>query len=105
MAYVAFCILCVLMLLLLITSLISNFNNISSKLKMEVFTLALDSNQKNENKQFNNLYLYNNNISKGEGTGLLNIITTVDNKNKGNKPPSNFTIIVHANDPYPTSFP
>ena len=111
MAYVAICILCALMLLLLITSSISNINNFSNKLNMKIFTLALNSNLNNENKQFNNLYLntknislFNKNISKGEETGLLNIITTVDNKNKGNKTPSDFTIIVHANDPYPTSF-
>src|SRR6478736_9038536 len=111
MAYVAICILCTLMLLLLITSTISNINNFSNKLNMKIFTLALNSNLNNENKQFNNLYLntknislFHKNISKGEETGLLNIITTVDNKNKGNKTPSDFTIIVHANDPYPTSF-
>ncbi len=59
--------------------------------------------------QFNNtaknttiLYSVNNIDTKVKG--VLNVIITVDNKNIGNKTPSDFIIIVHANDPSPSSF-
>jgi hypothetical protein len=78
---------------------------------MKILTLALDSNITNKNNQVNesiintkNISLSNTNISRHEETGLLNIKTTVDNKNTGNKSPADFTITVHANDPYPSSF-
>ena len=106
----AICILCALTLFLL-TSAISNFYDITNEWKMKLLSLALDTNLSNKNKTVNQLFvntknisLYNNTISKAGDTGLLNIKTIVDNKNAGNKSPSDFTITVHANDPYPYSF-
>jgi Prealbumin-like fold domain len=113
MAYVAICILGALILLL--SSMISNIYGILNEWKIKVVSLVLDSNLTYNNKQFNNLPINsknisllnnnnNDNISKSDAIGLLNVITTVDNKNIGNKSPSDFTITVHANDPYPSSF-
>src|SRR4051812_3995409 len=111
MAYVVICILCA--LILLSSSMILNIYGILNKWKIKVIPLVLDSNLTYKNKQFNNLPINsknisllnnNNNLSKSDVIGLLNVITTVDNKNIGNKSPSDFTITVHANDPYPSSF-
>jgi hypothetical protein len=110
MAYVVICILCA---LLLSSSMILNIYGILNEWKIKVIPLVLDSNLTYKNKQFNNLPINskntpllnnNNNLSKSDVIGLLNVITTVDNKNIGNKSPSDFTITVHANDPYPSSF-
>jgi len=110
MAYVVICILCA---LLLSSSMILNIYGILNEWNIKVIPLVLDSNLTYKNKQFNNLPINskntsllnnNNNLSKSDVIGLLNVITTVDNKNIGNKSPSDFTITVHANDPYPSSF-
>lgn len=112
MAYVA---ICTLYALLISPLVISNIYGVLSGWKITTVDIASDPNSISKNKQFNFLYvnskntsLFNNNInndiSKSNKVGLLVVIATVDNKNIGNKSPSDFTITVHANDPYPVSF-
>ncbi len=70
---------------------------------------STSSNMIQKSQQFNNtaknttnLSSINNNNNKVKG--ILNVMITIDNKNIGNKTPSDFIITVHANDPSPLSF-
>ncbi|HXT83754.1 MAG TPA: hypothetical protein VN704_05405 [Verrucomicrobiae bacterium] len=62
------------------------------------------SHQINNTAKSTTSFSFINNNNNNKDNGILNVMVRVDNKNSGNKTPSDFTIIIYANDPSPLSF-
>ncbi len=97
--------------IVLASSMVMSIFGISNEVKLNIDRLNSNSNSNSSNSttqnDLSNNYIKNAILSSTDNNkikGLLIVKVVVNNKDIGNKTPSNFTISIHANDPSPPSF-
>ncbi len=95
--------------IVLASSMVVSMFGIPNEVKLNIDQPNSNSNSSNITKQndLSNNSIKNATLTSTENNkinGLLMVKVVVNNKDIGNKTPSDFTINIHANDPSPTSF-
>ncbi len=97
--------------IVLASSMVMSIFGIQNEVKLNIDQINSNSNSNSSNitkqNELSNNSIKNATLSSTDNNkikGLLMVKVVVNNKDIGNKTPSDFTINIHANDPSPTSF-
>lgn len=93
--------------IVLASSMVMSIFGIPYEVKLNIDQLNSNSSNITKQNELSNNSIKNATLSSTDNNklkGLLMVKVVVNNKDIGNKTPSDFTINIHANDPSPTSF-